>query len=109
MCAAARFSADDARQIGIELGIDWDLAPFDVEQFGRGVEVELEHGLQDPTTNVTNDDPVVTGKIALAHLTSFPTTRRGLSRWKTRRRASTAPRDASACHQHVARAQPAEA
>jgi len=33
-----------------------------------GVNVELEHGKHDPETNVTNDDPIVTGKIALAHL-----------------------------------------
>ena len=36
------------------------------------MEVELEHGLQDPATNVTDDEPVVTGKIALAHLNEFP-------------------------------------
>ena len=36
------------------------------------MDVELEHGLHDPVTNVTDDDPVVTGKIALAHLNEFP-------------------------------------
>ena len=36
------------------------------------MEVELEHGLHDPRTNVSGDDPVVTGKIALAHLNEFP-------------------------------------
>jgi Protein of unknown function (DUF5661) len=39
-----------------------------VEQFRRGLDVELEHGSHDPATNVTNDDPILTGKIALAHL-----------------------------------------
>jgi hypothetical protein len=34
--------------------------------------VELEHGTHDPQTNVTGDDPTVTGKIALAHLNEFP-------------------------------------
>jgi hypothetical protein len=34
--------------------------------------VELEHGQRDPATNVTNDDPLMTGKIALAHLKEFP-------------------------------------
>jgi hypothetical protein len=34
--------------------------------------VELEHGTRDPETNVTGDDPVLTGKIALAHLNEFP-------------------------------------
>ena len=45
---------------------------FDVEQFRRGMEVELEHGSHDPQTNVTNDDPVITGKIAWAHLREMP-------------------------------------
>lgn len=65
-------STDEARQVGEEIGIDWDSAPFDVEQFRSGMDVELEHGRHDPATNVTNDDPVVTGKIALAHLKEFP-------------------------------------
>jgi hypothetical protein len=67
-----RFSADEARRVGVQIGIDWASAAFDVEQFRRGMEVELEHGLHDPLTNVTGDDPVVTGKIALAHLNEFP-------------------------------------
>ena len=66
------FTVDDARQIGEQLGIDWDAAPFDVEQFRQGLDVELEHGARDPSTNVTEDDPLVTGKIALAHLNEFP-------------------------------------
>jgi hypothetical protein len=66
------FTADDARRIGEQVGIDWQTAPFDVEQFRIGLGVELEHGLHDPATNVTDDDPVVTGKIALAHLNEFP-------------------------------------
>jgi hypothetical protein len=37
-----------------------------------GLEVELEHGRRDPATNVTGDDPILTGKIALAHLNEFP-------------------------------------
>ncbi|MGZ8692449.1 MAG: DUF5661 family protein [Gaiellaceae bacterium] len=62
------FTADEARRIGEAIGIDWSSAPFDVEQFRMGMDVELEHGLHDPATNVTGDDPLVTGKIALAHL-----------------------------------------
>jgi hypothetical protein len=65
------FTADEARRIGEEIGIDWASAPFDVEQFRMGMNVELEHGLHDLLTNVTDDDPVVTGKIALAHLNEF--------------------------------------
>ena len=67
-----RFTAAEARRIGEEIGIEWGSAPFDVEQFRSGLDVELEHGLHDPTTNVTDDDPVTTGKIALAHLNEFP-------------------------------------
>ena len=37
-----------------------------------GLDVELEHGRHDPATDVTGDDPVTTGKIALAHLNEFP-------------------------------------
>jgi hypothetical protein len=66
------FTGDEARQIGEEIGIDWASAPFDVEQFRSGMDVELEHGLHDLLTNVTDDDPLVTGKIALAHLNEFP-------------------------------------
>jgi hypothetical protein len=48
--------------------LDLDAAPFSVDQFRRGMEVELEHGRRDPETDVTHDDPLVTGKIAWAHL-----------------------------------------
>ena len=66
------FTAEEARRVGTEIGVDWETAPFDVEQFRIGMDVELEHGLHDPATNVTDSDPVVTGKIALAHLNEFP-------------------------------------
>ncbi len=61
---------DEARRIGTLLGIDWQ--KVDVEQFRRGLEVELEHGARDPETNVTDDDLNLTGKIAWAHLKEFP-------------------------------------
>jgi Protein of unknown function (DUF5661)/CoA binding domain len=70
--AQGSFTAAEARQVGEQIGIDWPSAPFDVEQFRTGMDVELEHGLHDPATNVTNDDPIATGKIALAHLNEFP-------------------------------------
>jgi hypothetical protein len=70
--ATESFTADEARTIGEQIGIDWSRAPFDVEQLRRGMNVELEHGLHDPLTNVTDDDPLVTGKIAHAHLNEFP-------------------------------------
>ena len=37
-----------------------------------GLDVEIEHGRRDPETDVTHDDPIVTGKIAFAHLSEFP-------------------------------------
>ncbi len=64
------FTSEQAKEIGDKLGIDWK--KWDIEQFRRGMDVELEHGTEDPKTNVTNDDPLLTGKIALAHLNEFP-------------------------------------
>jgi len=72
MSEEPRFPADEARRIGQEIGIDWETAEFDVEQFRAGMDVELEHGSHDPRTNVTNDDPLTTGRIAWAHLNEFP-------------------------------------
>jgi hypothetical protein len=67
-----RFTTVDAERIGREIGIDWTTAPFGVEQFRMGLEVELEHGAHDIETDVTGDDPIVTGKIAWAHLKELP-------------------------------------
>jgi hypothetical protein len=66
MASKRSFTVDEARRIGDRLGINW--ADFDIAEFRRGLEVELEHGAHDPATNVTNDDPLLTGKIAWAHL-----------------------------------------
>jgi hypothetical protein len=66
------FSEDEAREAGGAIGVDWASAPFTAEQFRRGMEVELEHGRRDPATNVTDDDPATTAKIALAHLRELP-------------------------------------
>jgi hypothetical protein len=62
------FTKDQAREIATELGIDFKALGCDLEQF----RMELEHGPRDPETDVSGDDPIVTGKIALAHLTEFP-------------------------------------
>lgn len=70
MTSKRHFTPDEAKQIGEALGITWE--KFDIEQFRSGLDVELEHGLADPHTNVTGDNPMVTGKIALAHLNEFP-------------------------------------
>ena len=72
MTARQGFTTEEARRIGEEIGIEWASSPFDVEQFRMGMDVELEHGLHDLVTNVTGDEPIVTGKIALAHLKEFP-------------------------------------
>ena len=60
------FSLDDAKRIGDQLNIDWNVV--DINQFHMGINVELEHGSKYPDTNITNDDPLLTGKITLAHL-----------------------------------------
>lgn len=64
------FTSKEAKEIGEQLGITWD--KFDVDQFRRGMDVELEHGTIDSNTNVTDNDPLMTGKIALAHLNELP-------------------------------------
>ena len=70
MANKKHFITEEAEKVGEALGIDW--TKFDVEQFRMGMDVELEHGSRDPGTNVTDDDPMTTGKIALAHLNEFP-------------------------------------
>ena len=60
----SRFTLDEARAAGERIGVDWGSAPFDVEQFRMGMDVELEHGTRDPQTNVTHDDATMTAKIA---------------------------------------------
>lgn len=60
------FTTEEAKKIGDKIGVDWN--KIELEQFRKGCDIELEHGTIDPQTNVTNDDPIMTGKIALAHL-----------------------------------------
>lgn len=66
------FTIDEMIALGEEIGINWDNAEFDVNQFIKGFEVELEHGMKDAETNVTDDDPITTAKIAWAHLKELP-------------------------------------
>ncbi|HEY6395951.1 MAG TPA: DUF5661 family protein [Solirubrobacteraceae bacterium] len=63
-------TSEEARRIGDHIGVDW--SRFDIEQFRAGLDVEFEHGSHDPQTDVTGDDPILTGKIALAHMKEFP-------------------------------------
>jgi len=65
-----RTTPEQAKQVGDEIGVDWDR--FDLEQFRFGMDVQFEHGAHDPQTDVTGDDPILTGKIALAHMKEFP-------------------------------------
>ncbi|HSD23998.1 MAG TPA: DUF5661 family protein [Solirubrobacterales bacterium] len=70
MAEKRRTSTEEAQRVGDEIGVDWER--FDLEQFRAGMDVEYEHGSHDPQTDVTGDDPIVTGKIALAHMKEFP-------------------------------------
>jgi hypothetical protein len=70
MAKTTQVTAEEARRVGDEIGVDWQR--FDLEQFRAGMNVEFEHGSHDPQTDVTGDDPVTTGKIALAHMKEFP-------------------------------------
>jgi hypothetical protein len=69
MPAKKHFTTEQALEIGNKLGVDWDC--LNVEQFRKGLDIELEHGLISPTTDVTGNDPILTGKIALAHLNEY--------------------------------------
>lgn len=64
------FTTEEALEIAKVLGIDF--RDYNVEQFRMGLDVELEHGRRNLHTNITNDDPILTGKITLAHLNEFP-------------------------------------
>ncbi|URM34742.1 MULTISPECIES: DUF5661 family protein [Bacillaceae] len=68
----AGFSKEEAAAIALLLGIDFTKTRFDLNEFWMGVNTELEHGKRSSQTNVTGDDPLLTGKIAMAHLNEFP-------------------------------------
>jgi hypothetical protein len=70
MSEQRRTTTEEARRVGDAIGVDW--SRFDLEQFRTGMDVEFEHGAHDPQTDVTHDDPILTGKIALAHMKEFP-------------------------------------
>ena len=67
-----KFTLEQAKEVAAKLGIDFSRKEYTAEEFTFGMNVELEHGTADPATNVTNDDPILTGKIALAHLNEVP-------------------------------------
>ena len=59
-----------AKKIGKQLGINW--SDIDLDEFTLGINIEFEHGTRYSDTNVTDDDPYLTGKIAWAHLIEIP-------------------------------------
>ena len=61
-----KVQVEEARIIQVDVGSEALHIP--VEWFQQGLEIELEHGLQFPDANVTNNHPILTGKIVLAHL-----------------------------------------
>lgn len=66
-----KFSQAEAKKIGDKIGVDWSKIPL--KEFHQGLHVELEHGSRyGQPTNVTSDDPAITGRIAHAHLLEFP-------------------------------------
>ncbi len=72
MSSKKHFTPKQAKEISKELKINWSKVKYNLEQFRHGMDIELEHGKVDKTTNITNDNPLMTGKIALAHLNEFP-------------------------------------
>ena len=61
---------EDALYFINEIGIKLD--KFSIKDLLKGINIELEHGKINPLTNITNDDLIMTGKIALAHLMEYP-------------------------------------
>lgn len=84
MTPQERFTIDEARVVADKLAIDYTNGPFDLEQFRMGLDVELEHGTHDPETDVTGDDPILTGKIASRTCGSCPTTTPASRSWRAR-------------------------
>jgi hypothetical protein len=72
MAMRVTFEPNEAQEVATRLGLDFTAEPFSLEEFRQGMDVELEHGRRDPATNVTGDDALTTGKIALAHLREIP-------------------------------------
>ncbi len=67
-----KFTLEEAQEIANKIELDFTKEKFSLKSFCTGLAVELEHGKRDPETNVTNDDPLITGKIAWAHLNELP-------------------------------------
>jgi len=90
MAVRATFDSTEALDVATRLGLDFAAEPFSLDEFRRGMDVELEHGRRDPVTNVTGDDALTTGKIALAHLREIPDYYTRLSRMEAEAEAELA-------------------
>ena len=66
------FTTDDAAEAVARADIDISDERYGLDDVRDGMNVELEHGTRYPDLDVTGDDPVVSAKIALAHLREFP-------------------------------------
>ncbi len=89
------YDLDQVRGIAEILGIDFAKSGYDLAQFQAGLDVEAEHGQADPATNVTNDDPLITGKIALAHLNEMPDYYTRLNKMEADAERESAPKSES--------------
>jgi hypothetical protein len=93
MSAKKTFTRDEALAVATTLEMDFEALKYDLEQFRMGLDVELEHGVRSPATDVTGDDSIATGKIALAHLNEYPDyytrlavlEREAADHWRTRK------------------------
>ena len=73
LCSEDGLTDEEAEALGKKVGIDWELVEFSVAQFKRGYAEEfVEHGTVDPETNITDDSPEMTAKIAWTHLKKNP-------------------------------------
>ena len=88
------FTEEQARAAAAEVGLDFTTADFDAEQLRRGMDIELEHGRRDPLTDVTDDDPLITVRIAWAHLKELPDYYDRLARMEAEAEGRAAPADA---------------
>jgi hypothetical protein len=95
MAVHATFDAVEAADVATRLGLDFAAEPFSLDEFRRGMDIELEHGRRDPATNVTGDDPLATGKIALAHLREIPDYYTRLARMEAEAEAEAAEAEAA--------------
>lgn len=67
---APEIPIEEAEKLAQALGAD--PGKVDIEEFRKGIAAELEHGWACPQTNITNNDLIKTGKIALVHLYEIP-------------------------------------